>query len=109
MPINKQMDEYNYQLNDTWRYHAQLGRAKWISMVDLKAGYHSILLEHDSSYDSTFAMHHGKSLWLHMPMGLTQAPAHFLFVVESFLKGKLGNRALPVVVYLDDIAVLGDG
>ena len=41
-------------------------------------------------------------------MGLTQAPAHFNFVVESVLKGKLGNRALPVVVCLDDIAVFGD-
>ena len=41
-------------------------------------------------------------------MGLTQAPEHFQFVVESVLKGKPGNRALPVVVYLDDIAVYGD-
>ena len=41
-------------------------------------------------------------------MGLTQAPAHFQFMVELVLKGKPGDRALLVVVYLDDIAVYGD-
>ena len=65
------MDEYNYQLNDTRRYRAYLGRAKWISMIDLKAGYHNIPFEHESSYDSMFATHRGKYRWLRMPMGLT--------------------------------------
>ena len=41
-------------------------------------------------------------------MGLTQAPAHFQYVVETVLAGDPGERKLPVVVYLDDIAVFGD-
>ena len=77
-------------------------------MIDLKAGYHNIPFKHKLSYDLTFAMHSGKYHWLQMPMGLTQAPANFQFVVESILKGKLGDHALPVEVYLDDIAVYGD-
>ena len=40
--------------------------------------------------------------------GLTQVPAHFQFMVEMVLKGKPGDCNLPVVVYLDDIAVFGD-
>ena len=43
-----------------------------------------------------------------MPMGLTKAPAHFWFVVESVLKGEPGEEELPVLIYLDDIAVFGD-
>ena len=43
-----------------------------------------------------------------MSMGLTQAPAHFQFVVESVLKGEPGEEELPVLVYLDKIAVFGD-
>ena len=35
-------------------------------------------------------------------------PAHFQFVVESVLRGGPDNRPLPVVVYLDDIAMYGD-
>ena len=77
-------------------------------MIDLKAGFHNIPFEHESSYDSTFITHRGKFRWLRMPMGLTQAPAHFQFVVESVLRGGTGDRPLPVVVYLDDIAVFGD-
>ncbi len=77
-------------------------------MIDLKAGFHNIPFENESSYDSTFVTHWGKYHWLRMPMGLTQAPAHFQFVVEDVLKGKPGDRPLPVVVYLDDIAVYGD-
>lgn len=66
------------------------------------------MFEEDSSYDSTFVTHRGKFRWLRMPMGLTQAPAHFQFVVEDVLRGEPGERRLPVVVYLDDIAVYGD-
>ena len=43
-----------------------------------------------------------------MPLDLTQAPTHFQFVVESVLHGEPGNHPLPVVVYLDNIAVYGD-
>ena len=64
-------DEYNYQLNDTQCYRAYLGRAKWISMIDLKAGYHNIPFEHELSYDLTFTTHRGKYRWLRMPVGLT--------------------------------------
>ena len=108
VPVNKKTDEYQYQLNDTRRYRAQLGRAHWVSMIDLKAGFHNIPFEPKSSYDSTFITHRGKFRWLRMPMGLTQAPAHFQFVVEDVLKGGPNDRPLPVVVYLDDIAVFGD-
>ena len=41
-------------------------------------------------------------------MGLTQAPAHFQFVVESVLHGEPGNHPLPLLVYFDDIAMYGD-
>ena len=102
------MDKYDYQLNDTGRCHVQLVHAKWISMINFKAGYHKIPFKDESSYDSTFTMHCRKNHWLRMPMGLKQAPVHFQFEMELVLKGKLGNRTLLVVVYLDDITVFGD-
>ena len=40
-------------------------------MIDLKAGFHNIIFETISSYDSTFVTHRGKFRWLRMPMGLT--------------------------------------
>ena len=71
IPVNKWTAEYQYQLNNTRRYRAQLGWAKWVSMLDLKAGFHNIPFEATSSYDSTFVTHRGKFRWLRMPMGLT--------------------------------------
>ena len=65
------MDEYQYQLNVTRRYRAKLGRAKWISILDMKAGFYNIVFEEESSYDSTFVTHRGKFRWLKMTMGLT--------------------------------------
>ena len=41
-------------------------------------------------------------------MDLTWAPTYFQFVVEIILHSKLGTHTLPVVVYLDDIAMYGD-
>ncbi len=72
-------------------------------MVDLKAGFHNIKFEEQSSYRSCFVCHRGKFRWLRMPFGLTQAPAHFQYVVESVL-----GTDLPATVYLDDIAIYGD-
>ena len=48
------MAEYQYQFNDMKWYRAQLGWAKWVSMLGLKAGFHNIPFESASSYDSTF-------------------------------------------------------
>ena len=48
-----------------------MGCTKWISMIDLKAGYHNIPFKHESSCDSMFATHCGKYHWLRIPMGLT--------------------------------------
>ena len=83
--MNKRTAEYQYQLNETRRYRGLLGRHKYVSLIDLKAGFHNIKFEEASSYRSTFVCHRGKFRWLQMPFGLTQAPAHFQYVVETVL------------------------
>ena len=65
------MAEYQYQLNKTRRYRAQLGWVKWVSMLDLKASFHNIPFKATSSYNLTFVTHRGKFWCLRMPMGLT--------------------------------------
>jgi len=71
VPVNKRTAEHQYPLNDTRRYRQRLGRARCVSMLDLKAGFHNVVFETTSSYDSTFVTHRGKFRWLRMPMGLT--------------------------------------
>ena len=52
-------------------YQLQLGQAKWVSMLDLKAGFQNILFDSASSYGLTFVTHRGKFRWLRMPITLT--------------------------------------
>ena len=54
------MAEYQYQLNDMRQYWAQSGQAKWVSMLDLMAGFYNILFESASYYDLTFVTYWGK-------------------------------------------------
>ena len=35
-------------------------------------------------------------------------PTHFQFIVESILRGTQFDHPLPIVIYLDDIAMYGD-
>ena len=71
IPVNKRTEEYQYQLNETRRYRGLLGRHKYVSLIDLKAGFHNIKFEERSSYRSCFVCHKGKFRWLRMPFGLT--------------------------------------
>ena len=59
-----------YQLNDARLYQVQLGQAKWVSMLEFKAGFHGILFEPASLYDLTFITHWGKFQWFRILMGV---------------------------------------
>ena len=57
------MAEYQYWVKLVW--------AKWVTMLDLKVGFHNISFKSASFYGSTFVTHWGKFWWLSMPMVLT--------------------------------------
>ena len=75
--VNKWMSEYLYQLNNTRWYQVQLRWAKWVSMLYLKASFHNIPFEYNSSYDLTFVTHWDKFQWPMVPMGLMKVPIDF--------------------------------
>ena len=56
---------------DMHQYHGKLGRARYVSMLDLKAGFHNVPFERKSSYLACFTTHRGIYRWVGMPMGLT--------------------------------------
>lgn len=65
----------------------RMGRRKYASLVDLKAGYHNIPFEEASSKLATFVCHRGKFRWRRMPFGLSNAPAHFQWAMEQIIHG----------------------
>jgi len=89
-----------------------MGHRRYASLIDLKAGYHNIPFEEESSRFAIFTCHRGKFRWRRMPFGLTNAPAHFQWVMEEIIHG-LGPDGLPqepleCQIYLDDFTVTAD-
>ncbi|XP_057754711.1 uncharacterized protein LOC130974013 [Arachis stenosperma] len=81
----------------------QLGRAKWFSKLDLRSGYHQVVLKTDGDEPKTTCVtRYGSYEWLVMPFGLINAPATFCTLMNEIFRPYLDRF---VVIYLNDIVV----
>ncbi|GBG92113.1 hypothetical protein CBR_g54413 [Chara braunii] len=80
----------------------RLGGTKYFFKLDLKSGYHQILIRPNDRYKSTFKTRYGHCEWVVMPFGLTNAPATFQAAMTNEFRAMLDRF---VLVYLDDILV----
>ena len=72
-------------------------------MLDLRAGYHHILLDKSSIPKTAFNSPFGKYEYIKVPFGLAQAPAYFQELMTSIPKNF--NFA---IAYLDDIIIFSN-
>jgi hypothetical protein len=80
----------------------QLAGAKVFSKVDLHLGYHQIKIHPDDVYKTAFSTRYGLYEYLVMTFGLTNATAHFMYLMNSVFMPELDKF---VVVFIDDILV----
>ena len=79
-----------------------LAGVQWLSTLDLKSGYHQVVVAEADRQKTAFSF--GQGLWQFrvMPFGLCNAPGCFERLMEKVLAGLQWKVAL---VYLDDVLV----
>jgi hypothetical protein len=72
------------------------------SKIDLRSGYHQIKIRAENIPKTTFSMRYGLCEYLVMSFGLTNAPANFMYLMNSIFMLELDKI---VVLFIDDILV----
>jgi hypothetical protein len=80
----------------------QLAGAQVFSKIDLRSGYHQIKIRTEDISKTTFMIRYGLYEYLVMLFGLMNAPAHFMYLLNSVFMPELDQL---VVVFIDDILV----
>jgi hypothetical protein len=81
----------------------QLAGARVFFKIDLLFGYHQIKIRAEHITKTVFYTRYGMYEYLVMSFGLTNAPTHFMYLMNSVFIPELDKF---VVLFIDDILVL---
>lgn len=91
-----------YPIPDIQETLAQLGSARYFSVVDLAAGFWQIEMDPRDKNKTAFNTPSGHYEWNRMPMGLVNSPAVWQRTADVILEGLIGQSCH---VYMDDIVI----
>ena len=101
-PLNVVTIKNKYPLPHIETLFDQLAGAKVFSKIDLCSGYHQIKIRPQDIPKTTFSTRYGLYEYLVMSFGLTNAPAFFMYLMNSVFMSELDKF---VVVFIDDILI----
>jgi hypothetical protein len=101
-PLNAVTMKNKYPLPRIDLLFDQLIGAQVFSKIDLRSGYHQIKIHEEDVPKTTFSTRYGLYEYLVMSFGLTNAHAHFMYLMNSVFMAELDKF---VVVFIDDILV----
>jgi hypothetical protein len=101
-PLNAVTIKNKYPLPRIDILFDQLAKAQVFSKIDLRSSYHQIKIRAEDIPKTAFTTRYGLYKYLVMSFGLTNAPAHFMYLMNSVFMPELDKF---VVVFIDDILI----
>jgi hypothetical protein len=101
-PLNAVTIKNKYPLPHIDVLFDQLAGAQVFSKIDPHSGYHQIKIRDEDIPKTAFSTRYGLYEYLVMSFGLTNAPAHFMYLMNSVFMPELDKS---VMVFIDDIHV----
>lgn len=100
--INTLTVKQKYPIPDIAVLLEQLQGSTVFSKIDLRQGYHQVLMEPSSIPYTSFVTRYGQFEWTVLPFGLSEAPSTFMSLLQSIFFDLLDSC---IIVYLDDLCI----
>lgn len=100
--LNEKTIPDRYPIPETSVILANLGKAAFYTTLDLKSGFHQILMDGNDRQKTAFSVNNGKYEFCRLPFGLRNAPSIFQRTIDDILREWIGKCCY---VYIDDIII----
>lgn len=100
--LNEKTIADKYPIPDISTILANLGSSRFFTTLDLKSGFHQIILEEKDREKTAFSINNGKYEFNRLPFGLKNAPSIFQRAIDDVLRDDIGQSCQ---VYMDDIII----